>query len=102
MMKGGIFNFATLKPCQSPTRLARIKTIMMERGMLNAGIEPTPLTINVADITPVRAVIDPTERSIPPVIMTNSSPMANSPKVATKRMMTARLAGFRKVSGLFQ
>jgi hypothetical protein len=74
--------------------------MMMESGILNAGIEPTPLTINVATITPVRAVIDPTDRSMPPVRMANNSPMANSPKVATKRMMTARLAGFKKTSGL--
>jgi hypothetical protein len=62
-------------------------------------IPKAPLRISQATITPVSAVMEPTERSMPPVMITRISPMPRMPKVAMKRMMMARLAGLTKTPG---
>src|SRR5262245_5040790 len=47
-------------------------------------------------ITPSSAKIDPTERSMPPVMMTNPSPSENRPNRPIRLAVLARLSGDRK------
>ena len=49
--------------------------------------------------TPRSAMTDPTERSMPPVMMTNPWPIANMPNNPTRLAVFPRLIGDRK-SGL--
>jgi hypothetical protein len=77
IINGGTLSLVTNKPCVSPIREEISKTIIIEKATLK------PPFIKRATSTPIRATREPTERSIPPVIITKVSPTARSPYIAT-------------------
>jgi len=90
IIKGGTLSLVTNKPCVSPIREEIIKTTIIAKGTA------IPLFIKRATSTPIRATNDPTERSIPPVMITRVSPTAKSPYIATCLAIVWRLKGFKK------
>ena len=54
------------------------------------------LTMRSVKTTPISANIEPTESSMPPVMMTSPSPMLNRPNRPIRLAMLTRLTGDRK------
>ena len=72
-IKGCIFRYATRKPCTRP------KTQPVSRTMMMAGTAPIPpFSIIHASIIHTMATTEPTEMSMPPVIMTMVMPVATT------------------------
>jgi hypothetical protein len=59
----------------------------------------SPGCAKLAETTPVRATMDPTERSIPSLMMTNIMPMARMPFIEACLMILIKLAGLAKAFG---
>ena len=90
-MKGGIFNLVTARPLRKPPHSpTRIQTKMP------ANVRPSdcPLfVINKAPQHPARASREPTDRSIPPEIITIVMPIAITVMTAVCRATLAKLPG---------
>src|SRR4029079_2006059 len=68
-----------------------------------AGTTPTPHSVSIIDMnTPSRAIIDPTESSIPPVIITNPRPILKIPNAPICRARFCRLIARRKLGFLIE
>ena len=99
--KGGIRKRVMKKPLKAPRNAPRSKPIMMPRGtpMLGEGGERMvkwaiviPFFITPVQMTAAKATIEPTERSIPAVMMTKVIP------TATIVLMEICLKTLRKLS----
>ena len=71
MIKGWISNLAIITPMKAPKSVPTA----IEITTATKGCMPNPVTSS-AIRTPTKAIIDPTERSIPPDRMTNVMPTA--------------------------
>jgi len=89
-MKGGSLNRVTSWPLMMPRTAPTAIPMSMASGM------GKPPTSNWAVMAPDRARIEPTDRSIPPVRITKSWPIARMPKIETWRARLARLLPVRK------
>ena len=89
-IKGGILPQYTIAPLNSPTPTP---TSMAMRAAAHQG---TPDCIAIAAMTPVKAMLDPTDRSIPPVSSTKVWPKAKNNTTEPLRKSTSRLSKVRK------
>ena len=77
-MKGGTLNFVMTMPLTSPGRTEATRTISDAQAMVQpTGMPPArKICMSLAAPTEARPMTKPTERSIPPVIMTKVSAAA--------------------------
>jgi hypothetical protein len=88
-MNGGSRTFATSAP------LARPRSVVAPTPASTDGSAPMP--DNAAVMTPAAATSAPTERSIPPVRITNVIPSATSPGMLVWRRTFTRFSGVAKL-----
>jgi hypothetical protein len=91
-MIGGIFSKATKIPLPTP------KPTPTNRPMRMASGAGTPATISPVVRVPDNAITGPTERSMPPVRITQVMPTAMIALIETWRAMFSRLAPVRNLS----
>ena len=91
-MNGGSFNLVTksplIRPVAAPT--SRPITILSQMG--------TPAIAAITETVPERAITDPMDKSIPPVIIGNVTPI---PIMVTALVCKARLSTLRMVKKFF-
>src|SRR5918912_1552061 len=90
-INGGILAAATRKPLSKPTASPNSNTVAMTSGVDH------PERNSLAMMIPPRPISDPTERSMPAVIITKVSPMAIKPTTAICRPRSCRLPILMKV-----
>ena len=66
------------------------------RPRIEAPVQPASVR-SIEQTTEPRAMVEPTERSMPPVRMTSVMPTATMPLLETWRKTSARLPGLRKM-----
>ena len=90
-MKGCMSRRVIRSPCASP-----ISTPSASISTAAAGQGTAKLTIRSTKSTPSSAITEPTESSMPPVMMTKPWPMAKRPKRPTRFAVLARFIGEMK------
>jgi hypothetical protein len=94
-MNGAILNFATITPFNAPSN--EPKTKAKRNVSTNASVESGPNRLRKKiETPPTNAAIDPTERSIPPLMMTNVIPSPIIPVYEICRRILVKFRTLRK------
>src|SRR6266700_66142 len=91
-MKGCMF----IRVISTPWNSDRPIAIAAQASIASNGLKPHSVSI-IESSTPSKAIIEPTERSIPPVMITRPRPMLKMPKAPICRARFCRLIDWRKL-----
>src|SRR5262245_5063914 len=81
----------------------RVRTMATAMIATTAGTTPKPHSVSIIDIkTPNKAIIEPTESSMPPVMMTRPRPILKMPNEPICRARFCRLIASRKFGFLME